>query len=312
MKRALVSADDTRLSVARQCTLLGMARSSWYHTPRGESPENLELMRRMDEQYTQTPFYGIRRMTAWLRQQGEAVNHKRVGRRLRLMGLEALYPKPRLSVPGAGEKRYPYLLRGRTITAANDVWSTDITYIRLQHGFLYLVAVLDWYSRYVLAWELSNTLDTGFCLAALEAALRQGQPTIFNTDQGVQFTSAASTSRLEAAGVQISWDGRGRALDNVFVERLWRSVKWEEVYLKGYQTVAEAACGLDRYFRFYNQERPHQALGYQTPAQVYAQAASCVTPLASLTSNDWQVVQRLGYTPRSFDVNRPKRRCFGG
>ncbi len=264
------------LSVARQCALLGIARSSWYYTPHGESAENLELMRLLDEQYTHTPFYGIRRMTAWLQRQGYPVNHKRVGRLLRLMGLEALYPKPRLSVPGVpgdGAKRYPYLLRGRAITAANEVWSTDITSIRMQHGFLYLVAVLDWYSRYVLAWELSNTLDTGFCLAALEGALQQGQPAIFNTDQGVQFTSAAYTSRLEAAGIQISWDGRGRALDNVFVERLWRSVKWEEVYLHDYQTVAEAVSGLDRYFRFYNHDRPHQALGYQTPAQVYGVAA---------------------------------------
>jgi len=269
VKRALVEPDAPTLSVARQCELLGMARSSRYYTPQGESRENLELMRRMDEQYTQTPFYGIRRMTAWLQQQGYRVNHKRVGRLLRLMGVEALYPKPRLSVPGAAEKRYPYLLRGRAITGVNDVWSTDITYVRLRHGFLYLVAVLDWYSRYVLAWELSNTLDTGFCLAALETALTRNRPAIFNTDQGVQFTSAAYTSRLEQAGIQISWDGRGRALDNVFVERLWRSVKWEEVYLKDYQTVAEAASGLDGYFHFYNHERPHQALGYQTPAQVY-------------------------------------------
>lgn len=273
MKRALVEPEVATLSVARQCELLGMARSSWYYTPQGESPENLELMRRIDEQYTRTPFYGIRRMTAGLQQQGYNVNHKRVGRLLRLMGLEALYPKPRLSMPGAVEKRYPYLLRGRPITGVNDVWSTDITYIRLQHGFLYRVAVLDWYSRYVLAWELSNTLDPGFCLAALETALALGQPQIFNTDQGVQFTSAAYTGRLEQAGIQISWDRRGRALDNVFVERLWRSVKWEEVYLKDYQTVTEAESGLDRYFRFYNQERPHQALGYQTPAQVYGVAA---------------------------------------
>lgn len=261
------------LSVARQCDLLGVARSSWYYQPKGETPGNLELMRRLDEQYTRTPFYGVERMTAWLRQQGYAVNPKRVRRLLRLMGLEAIYPKPRLSVPGAGEaRRYPYLLRGLTITRANQVWSTDITYIRMHHGFLYLVAVLDWYSRYVLAWQLSNTLDTGFCLQALEGALQQGHPAIFNTDQGVQFTSLTYTTRLERAGIQISWDGRGRALDNVFVERLWRSVKWEEVYLTDYQTVAEAMSGLDRYFRFYNHERPHQALGYQTPAQVYGVA----------------------------------------
>jgi putative transposase len=230
-------------------------------------------MRLLDEQFTQTPFYGVERMTAWLRQQGYVVNPKRVRRLVRLMGLEALYPKPHLSAPGAVERRYPYLLRGRSITEVNDVWSTDITYIRLQRGFLYLVAVLDWYSRSVLAWELSNTLDTRFCLEALDAALRQGQPTIVNTDQGAQFTSAAYTSRLEQAGIQISWDGRGRALDNVFVERLWRSVKWEEVYLHDYQTVADAVSGLARYFQFYNHERPHQALDYQTPAQVFSTAS---------------------------------------
>ncbi len=269
MRRALVEPGHTGLSVARQCALLGIARSSWYYAPAGETAENLALMRLLDEQYTQTPFYGVERMTAWLRQQGHAVNPKRVRRLLRLMGLEALYPKPHLSRPGTEEKRYPYLLRGRPIAAVNDVWSTDITYIRMRHGFLYLVAVLDWYSRYVLSWELSNTLDTGFCLDALEQALQHGQPAVFNTDQGVQFTSAAYTGRLEAAGIQISWDGRGRALDNIFVERLWRSVKWEEVYLHDYQTVKEAVSGLDRYFRFYNHDRPHQALGYQTPAQVY-------------------------------------------
>ena len=252
---------------------MGVARSSWYYPPRGESPKNLELMRLLDEQYTKTPFYGVERMTAWLRGQSYEVNPKRVRRLLRLMGLEALYPKPRTSIPVPGERRYPYLLRGRTIRQTNDVWSTDITYVRMQQGFLYLVAVLDWYSRYVLSWQLSNTLDTGFCLEALEAALRVGQPQIFNTDQGSQFTSAAYTRRLEQAGIQISWDGRGRALDNAFVERLWRSVKWEEVYLKDYQTVADAVRGLAGYFRFYNQERPHQALGYQTPAQVYGQVA---------------------------------------
>ncbi len=241
-------------------------------------------MRLLDEQYTKTPFYGVERMTAWLRQQGYAVNPKRVRRLVRLMGLEALYPKPRTSIPVAGARRYPYLLRDRTIQRVNDVWSTDITYIRMHQGFLYLVAVLDWYSRYVLSWQLSNTLDTGFCLEALEDALRFGQPQIFNTDQGGQFTSAAYTGRLEQAGIQISWDGRGRALDNAFVERLWRSVKWEEVYLKDYRTVAEAVSGLERYFQFYNQERLHQALGYQTPAQVYGVASQPTTPFASLTS----------------------------
>lgn len=226
-------------------------------------------MRLLDEQYMRTPFYGIRRMTASLRQQGYAVNHKRVGRLLRLMGLEAVYPAPRLSQPGELHQKYPYLLRGVAVTRSNQVWSTDITYLRMVHGFVYLVAVVDWYSRYVLAWQLSNTLDTRFCLDALEAALRWGVPEIFNTDQGVQFTSQAFTQRLEQAGIRISWDGRGRALDNIFVERLWRTVKWEEVYLKEYGSVADAAASLHRYFRFYNEERPHQSLGYHTPAQVF-------------------------------------------
>lgn len=229
-------------------------------------------MRLLDEQYTRTPFYGIRRMTAWLRQQGHAVNPKRVSRLLQLMGIEAIYPKPRLSRPGAALQRYPYLLRDLAIKQANQVWSTDITYVRMRRGFLYLVAILDWYSRYVLSWELSNTLDGAFCLSALEQALAQAQPEIFNTDQGAQFTSLAFTTRLATAGIRISWDGRGRALDNVFVERLWRSVKYEEIFLHDYETVAEAFRGLERYFCFYNHERLHQALGYRTPAQVYGVA----------------------------------------
>ncbi len=211
----LIEPAHPQVSIARQCALLGIARSSWYSQPTGESAENLRLMRLLDEQYTQTPFYGVARMTAWLRQQGHAVNEKRVRRLLRLMGVEAIYPKPRLSVPGQPERRYPYLLRGISLEHADQVWSTDITYIRLHQGFVYLVAIVDWHSRYVLAWEVSNTLDTAFCLAALERALEQGQPTIFNTDQGVQFTSQAFTERLERAGIQISWDGRGRALDNI-------------------------------------------------------------------------------------------------
>jgi putative transposase len=250
-----------------------VARSSWYYHPQGEErAENLELMRMLDEQHTRTPFYGIRRMTAWLRRTGRAVNHKRVGRLLRLMGIEAIYPKPRLSRPGAMPQRYPYLLRDLAINRANLVWSTDITFVRMQRGFLYLVAILDWYSRFVLSWDLSNTLDGAFCLSALEQALAHSQPQIFNTDQGAQFTSLAFTGRLEAAGIQISWDGRGRALDNVFVERLWRSVKYEEIFLHDYDTVADALSGLQRYFHFYNHERLHQALGYRTPAQVYGVA----------------------------------------
>jgi putative transposase len=246
-----------------------LARSSLYGQPVGERAENLHLMRLLDAQYTATPFYGSRRMTAWLRGQGYAVNRKRVTRLMRQMGIEAIYAKPKLSQPLAGHKIYPYLLRGVKIERVNHVWSTDITYIRLQHGFVYLVAVIDWWSRYVLSWAVSITLDSVFCLEALETALRGGRPEIFHTDQGAQFTSRAFTERLSQGGIQISMDGRGRALDNVFVERLWRTVKYEEVYRREYNTVWEAQQGLGRYFGFYNHERLHQALGYRTPAAVY-------------------------------------------
>ena len=248
-----------------------MTRSSYYYTPIGERPNNLALLRLLDEQYTRTPFYGVRRMTAVLREQGHPVNPKRVRRLLRTLGLEALYPRPRTSAAAPGHRIYPYLLRGVAVERVNQVWSTDITYIRLRGGFVYLVAVLDWFSRYVLSWELSNTLEAGFCLEALEAALARGQPEVFNTDQGAQFTSPAFTGRLAAAGVRISMDGRGRALDNVFVERLWRTVKYEEVYLKEYGSMGEARQGLGRYFPFYNEERPHQALAYRPPVAVYHQ-----------------------------------------
>ena len=226
-------------------------------------------MRLLDAQYTATPFYGTRRMTAWLRSQGSAVNRKRVTRLMRQMGMEAIYTKPQLSQPGVGHKIYPYLLRGVKIERVNHVWSADITYIRLQPGVIYLVAVIDWWSRYGLSWAVSVTLDGYFCLEALERALRGGRPEIFNTDQGAQVTRRAFTERLKQGEIQISMDGRGRALDNVFVERLWRSVKYEEVYLREYNTVREARQGLGRYFGFYNEERLHQALGYRTPAAVY-------------------------------------------
>ena len=265
----MIEPEHPTISIARQCELLDLARSSYYYQPVPESEENLHLMRCLDEQYTRTPFYGIKRMTAWLRTQGYEVNHKRVARLLRLMGLEAIYPEPRLSQPGEQTSRYPYLLRGMKIERVNQVWSTDITYIRLRGGFLYLVAIIDWFSRYVLAWHTSITLETAFCLEALNQAFQEAQPEIFNTDQGSQFTSNEFVSRLKAAQVRISWDGRGRALDNIFVERLWRSVKYEEVYLKDYQTVMDAEKGLKDYFQFYNQERLHQSLEYQTPAQVY-------------------------------------------
>lgn len=226
-------------------------------------------MRLLDEQYTRTPFYGSRRMKIALGELGWEVNRKRVQRLMQRMGLEAIYPKPRLSDPAPGHRIYPYLLRGVKIERSNQVWSTDITYVRLRGGFVYLVAILDWYSRYVLAWEVSVTLDTSFCLSALDWALRKAKPEIFNSDQGAQFTSDDFTGRLKDHGIQISMDGRGRALDNVFVERLWRSVKWEEVYLKDYGGVLDAIRNLSWYFQFYNHERPHQSLDNQTPAAVY-------------------------------------------
>jgi putative transposase len=255
--------------VARQCALLGLSRSSFYYQSQGESAENLYLMRLLDEQYTQTPFYGVRRMTVWLRQQGYAVNTKRVARLLHTMGLETIYPKPRTSQPHPGHRVYPYLLRGVPITRVNQVWSTDIIYVRLHGGFVYLVAVMDWFSRYVLSWAVSIIMDVGFCLEALDQALGVATPHIFNSDQGAQFTSLEFTGRLAAAGIHISMDGRGRALDNVFVERLWRTVKYEEIYLKDYGTSREAIQGLEKFFQLYNRRRPHQALGYQTPAAVY-------------------------------------------
>jgi putative transposase len=267
-----VEPDHPAIPVARQCELLGLRRSSYYYRPVAVSAEELLLLRRLDEQYTQTPFYGVRRMTAVLRQEGYAVNPKRVRRLLRTLGLWALGPQPGTSRPAPGHRVYPYLLRGVAIERVNQVWSTDITYIRLRGGFVYLAAVMDWYSRYVLSWALSNSLEVGFCLAVLEAALARGRPEIFNSDQGAQFTSPAFTGRLLAAGVRISMDGRGRALDNVFVERLWRSVKYEEVYLHDYEGMKDAQRGLGEYFPFYNEERPHQALGYRTPAAVYGEA----------------------------------------
>ena len=253
----------------RQCELLGLSRSSLYYQTGGEAAENLRLMRLIDEQYTAHPYYGSRRMTMWLIERGEEVNRKRVQRLMRIMGLEAIYPKPRLSRPGDGHRIYPYLLRGVKVERPDQVWSADITYIPMAAGFMYLAAVIDWFSRYVVAWRLSNTLDGSFCLEMLEEALRGGRPEVFNTDQGVQFTTAVFTGCLEGAGVAVSMDGRGRALDNVFVERLWRSVKYEDIYIRGYDTVPELHRGLSRYFGFYNGERLHQSLEYRTPAAVY-------------------------------------------
>jgi putative transposase len=244
--------------------LLGLARSTCYYEPAGETAENLALMRRIDEQYLQTPFYGSRKIADTL-----GYNRKRIQRLMRRMGIEAIYRKRRTTRPAAGHKIYPYLLRNLAITRSDQVWSTDITYVPLRHGFLYLVAVMDWFSRYVLSWRLSNTLEGTFCLEALDDALLLGQPEIFNSDQGSQFTATAFTSRLESRGISISMDGRGRAMDNVFIERLWRTVKYEEVYLKDYESAWEAEDSLAVYFHFYCHRRIHQALDYETPAAVY-------------------------------------------
>jgi len=252
------------MSVRRQCALLGLNRSGVYYEPAGESAENLALMARIDRQYLATPFYGSRKMAEVF-----GVNRKRVQRLMRVMGLEAIYPKPRLSQRNAEHRIYPYLLRDLPVIRPDQVWSSDITYVPMPTGFMYLTAIIDWHSRYVLAWRVSNTLDSAFCLDALEEALSHRRPEIFNTDQGVQYTSPAFTGRLERAGVAISMDGRGRWMDNVFVERLWRTVKYENIYLKAYATVPELQDGLAHYFDFYCHRRIHQSLDYCTPAEVY-------------------------------------------
>jgi len=252
------------LSVQQQCELLGLPRSTYYYQPRAESPENLRLLRRLDELYLECPFFGSRRMAFTLH-----VNRKRMQRLMRILGIEALYPKPNLSRPAPGHEVYAYLLRHVEILRPNQVWSTDITYLPMRGGFLYLVAVMDWFSRFVLSWELSNTLETGFCLAAQEAAFGFGQPEIWNSDQGSQFTSADFLAPLKRRGIAISMDGRGRALDNVFIERLWRSLKYELIYPGDFQSGADLIPALDRYFHFYNHRRPHQALAYRTPADLF-------------------------------------------
>lgn len=257
------------IPVYRQCELLGLSKAAYYYRAIDVSVLNLALMRLIDEQYTRTPFYGVPKMTEWLRQQGYKVNPKRVRRLMRLMGLEAVYPKPWLSKPTKGNKKYPYLLKGLIVNRPDYVWSADITYIRLVQGFIYLVAIMDWFSRYVLSWEVSTTLDKEFCLKALEKALKLSRPDIFNSDQGGQFTSTEFTGMLETLGVRISMDSRGRVWDNIFVERLWRTVKYEEVYLKSYSTVKEAKDSLTTYFHFYNTERIHESLGYRTPYEIY-------------------------------------------
>lgn len=278
-KNQVLSVDDARrcidplsheISIARQCELLGLNRSSFYYQPSSQVGDiNLRLMHKLDELYTEHPYYGVRRMTACLRRDQEEVNIKRVRRLLRLMGLEAIYPKKNLSKANKEHVIYPYLLRDIAIVRNDQVWSTDITYIRLRNGFVYLMAVIDWFSRYVLDWQLNISLEADFCIETLDRVLQNGKPEIFNTDQGSQFTTPRFVKPLLNNGILVSMDGRGRALDNVFVERLWRSVKQEKVYLEDFKTVKEAKTGIADYFEYYNHRRPHQSLDYKTPAEVY-------------------------------------------
>ena len=291
-RRAVVDREHPLLSVVRQCKLLYISRSGLYYQPKGISEEDLTLMKLIDRQYLATPFYGARKIAAWLKSQGRQVNRKRIRRLMRLMGIKAIYRRPRTSTPAPGQKIYPYLLGGMGITQPNQVWAADITYIPMARGFLYLVVIMDWYSRYVLSWRLSNTLDAGFCVDALEEALRKGRPDICNTDQRSQFTGEAFTGLLERHGIRISMDGKGSYNDNLFIERLWRTVKYEEVYLKAYQGGRDARASLGDYFRFYNTERPHQALGYRTPAEVFNLMPVEVTNggmVESLTSNTLRI-----------------------
>lgn len=265
----MIERDTERLSIRTQCSLLSIHRSGIYYVPKGVSESDVTVMRMIDEHYTRTPYYGVERMTKRLHRDGVVIGHNRVRRLLRLMGLVAVYPKRKTSNKHPEHKIYPYLLGGVQIERINQVWSADITYIRLSRGFVYLVAIIDWFSRYVLAWSVSITLESQFCVDALEEALSKGKPEIFNTDQGSQFTSADFTGKLKDAGIQISMDGKGRVFDNIFVERLWRSVKYEEVYLNEYVRVRDAVNGIGAYMDFYNNERLHQSLEYKTPAEIH-------------------------------------------
>jgi len=273
---AMIARPHPQFSITAQCVLLKVPRSTLYYQPQPVSDDDLALMRRIDEIYMKWPFYGSRRMVAQLRGEGDDVNRKRVQRLMRLMGIETIYQRPNTSRKHPGHKIYPYLLRNLVIDRANQVWCADITYIPMAHGFVYLVAVMDWFSRRVLAWRVSITLDTDFCVEALQDAINcYGKPDIFNTDQGVQFTAAAFITILSAQGVAISMDGKGRFLDNIFIERLWRSLKYEEVFIKAYASVAQARAGIGAWLVFYNNERKHQSLGYRTPADIFAVSQPC-------------------------------------
>ena len=275
----MVEKDHPRLSVAAQCRLLSIPRSTFYHRPAGESAENLALMALIDRQFMETPFYGVRQMTWHVRNEDHAVNPKRVRRLMRLMGLMPIYRKPNTSRPAKGHQPFPYLLRGLAIDRPGQVWCADITYLPMRRGFLYLVAIMDWHSRRVLAWRLSNTLEAEFCVEALDDAIRlHGPPEIMNTDQGSQFTAFAWTDRLRRAGVRISMDGKGRFLDNIFIERLWRSLKYECLYLHAWETGSQARAGLRAWFDFYNHRRPHAALDGQPPDVVYRAGKTIMQP----------------------------------
>ena len=279
-RREAVKRHNPSLSAVKQCRLLDISRSGLYYKPNGTSEEDLTLMNLIDRQYLATPFYGARKMAVEIkRQTGLTVNRKRVRRLMQLMGIRAIYQRPRTSKPAPGHNTYPYLLHDLKITRPNQVWAADITYIPMSRGFMYLVTIIDWYSRYVISWRLSNTLDGDFCVAALEEALHKGKPDIFNTDQGSQFTGGAFTRLLKEHGIKISMDGKGSYNDNLFIERLWRTVKYEEVYLKAYEDGREARISLGEYFRFYNGSRPHQSLGYRTPGEVYAGIVEDTSPI---------------------------------
>lgn len=271
-KKMLIEADHKQMNVQRQCELIGLSTSSYYRESKNgqETSKNLEIMRLIDEEYTRHPFYGTRQMKNYLRRQGYKINRKRIQRLMQKMGIQSIAPKPNTSKSNPSHKIYPYLLGNIDVTQPNQVWCSDITYIRMPGGFVYLTAIMDWYSRYVLSWEISITMDSEFCVSALERALRcYYNPIIFNTDQGSQYTSNDFTGTLREHDIKISMDGKGRAMDNIFIERLWRSVKYEEVYIKEYQSIKELREALDKYFKFYNHERPHQSFDGQTPAEVY-------------------------------------------
>lgn len=268
-RRSWIDPTTTEVTLNEQLMLAWVSKTAYYYEPASETPENLLYMELIDGLYTRHPFYGSRRMVVELNRLGHSVNRKRVSRLMRQMGIETFYPKPKLSIASKETKKYPYLLRDVAVTNPDHVWSSDITYIRVKGGFLYLMAIIDWFSRYVLSWRLSNTMDVDFCIDGLEEALRKGRPSIFNTDQGAQFTSIEFTPLLERNNVKISMDGKGRALDNIFIERLWRTVKYEEVYIKRYENGTSAYEGLNTFFPFYNEHRPHQSLDYKTPKEVY-------------------------------------------